>query len=274
MNAKMLSILVFLLSTFVGLKAPPTLAAQNQAGIDPEALIERILAVEEKQRFEVTDVIFEAEYVEGKKEDDGSFKKDKRFVKKVYVKYLSDTTWYHEESLEYYKDGKLQTPEERDKEAAKRIEKKKKRRTRDVSYPVLSPFYPDHRAQYTITYEGVAVEKINDYVCHHFSVRSKEKQSDLIDGDYYFEAESFHLVRVDFSPAKLAKKTMFKLKQLKMSILYAPTPDGFWIPRQYDVEGKGNTAFFFGVKFASTEYYRNPRVNSGIKAEVFEANDD
>lgn len=274
MNIVRLFILILLLKALVGLNAPLTSAAQNQSGIDPEALIERILAVQAKQRSEVTDVAFDAEDVEGKKENDGRFNEEKRFVKKVYIRYLPDTAWYHEEYVEYYKDGELQLPDKRDKEAAKRSEKKEKRKTRDISYPILRPFYPDHRDQYVITYEGVAAEKINGYVCHHFSVRSKEKQSDCINGDFYFEAESFHLVRVDFSPAKLVKKTMFKLKQLQMSILYGPTRDGFWLPRQFDVEGKGKTAFFFGVKFAGTEYYRNPRINSGIKAEVFEVDDD
>jgi hypothetical protein len=120
----------------------------------------------------------------------------------------------------------------------------------------------------------VAEEKIDGHVCHQFSVRAKEKQKDLINGDYYFEVESFHLVRVDFSPAELVKKTMFKLNRLDMSIQYEPTPDSIWLPRQFDIEGEGKAAFLFGVRFAGTEYYRNPRINSGIKADIFEVNDD
>ncbi|MFQ6007899.1 MAG: hypothetical protein ACE5K8_03010 [Candidatus Zixiibacteriota bacterium] len=262
------------LVVLVILNAPAIQTAQIQSGIDPEALIERILAVNEKQRSEIKDVVFDAEYIEGKKESDGSFKEEKRFVKKVYIKYLPDTTWLHEEYLEYYKDGKLQEPKKRDEEAANRLEKKKKRKTGDISYPILRPFYPEYRDKYDLSYEGVADEKVNGYVCHHFFVTPKEKKKGLINGHYYFEAESFHLVRVDFSPAKLTKKLMFRLNQLNMSILYAPTPDGFWLPKQFDIEGKGKAAFLFGVKFAGTEYYRNPRINSGIKAEIFEVNDD
>jgi hypothetical protein len=261
-------------AALVVLMAPVLSAPLTQSGIDPEALIERILAVDQKQRSEISDLVFDAEYIEGKRQDDGSFKEEKRFVKKIYLKYLPDTVWYHEEYLEYYQNGELQTSDKRDKEAAKRLKKKKKRKLHDISYPMLRPFYPEYRDRYEITYEGIVPEKINGYVCHHFRVTPKEEAEDLIKGDFYFEAESFHLVRVDFSPAKLVKKTMFRLKRLDMSILYGPTPDGFWLPRQFDIEGSGRAAFLFGVRFAGTEYYRHPQVNSGVKAEIFEEDHD
>ena len=254
--------------------APAVFQAETQSGIDPEALITGILAVDSKQQSAITDLVFDAECVEGKIEGDGSFKEEERFLKRIYIKYLPDTAWYHEEYVEYYKNGELQDPSRRDKVASERLNKKKNRTTHDISYPILRPFYPDFRDHYDITYEGVAPEKINEYVCHYFRVRAKDKHKDLINGDYYFEAESFHLVRVDFSPAELMKKTMFRLNRLDMSIQYAPNQDGFWLPRQFDVEGKGKAALLFGVEFAGKEYYRNPRINSGINAEIFEVNDD
>jgi len=248
--------------------------AQNELGIDPEALIERILYVEAHKRSEINDVILDAEYIEGKRENDGSLKEEKRFIKKIYMRYLTDTTLYQENWLEYYKDGKLQKPENCDKEATKQTEKKRKRSFFNISYLMLYPFYPENRDNYEITYVGVAEEKIDRYVCHHFQVKAKEERRNGINGDYYFEAESFNLVRVDFSPTKLPKGIMFKLNRLNMSILYGPTPEGYWLPRQLDIEGKGKKAFFVGIRFASTEYYTNPKVNTGIQAEVFEVNDD
>lgn len=271
MNAAKLFILIFVFVVLFAVNAP---LAEQAPGIDPEALIERILAVDTKQRSEVTDVILDAENVQGKRERDGSLTEKKRFVKKIYMKYLPDTTWYQEECLEYYKDGKLQKPEERDKEAARQIEKKRKRKNHDISYPVLSPFYPEQRDRYEITYEGIAGDRIDGYVCHHFRVNSTEAKNDCINGDFYFEAESFHLVKADFSPAKLVRKTMFKLNRLNMSVHYGPTPRGWWLPRQFDVEGRGKRAFFIGVRFAATEYYSSPQVNTGIQAGVFEDNED
>lgn len=248
----------------------PSASAQESGGIDPEALIDRILGVEKKQREAVRDVVFDAEYVEGENGKDGEFVEKIRFIKKVYVKFLEDTALFHEEYLEYYKDGELQSEKETVKEAANRLEKDRKRKRRNISYPMHRPFYPEFREDYEIVYQGVAEEAINGYVCHHFRVNSLVEDADHINGDFYFEAESFHLVRVDFTPAKLVKKLMFKLKKLDMSVLYEPTDDGYWFPTRFDVDGKGKAAFFVGVKFAGSEFYRNPDVNGGIEDELFE----
>ena len=95
---------------------------------------------------------------------------------------------------------------------------------------MLKPFYPQMRELYDIRYEGVAEEKIAGRVCHHFRIDAREEVDTLINGDYYFEAGEFQLVQVDFEPAKLVKKTMFRLKELNMSILYGPTARGIWLP--------------------------------------------
>ncbi len=251
-----------------------TCPAQNGNGIDPEALIERILAVDQQQSDQIRDVVFDAEYVEREDKGDEGFKEKVRFVKKISVKYLEDTVWLHEEYLEYYKDGELKSHKDLQSEAKSRREKKEKRKGRDISYPILKPFYPDNRELYNIEYQGVSGERIDNHVCHQFRVTALEESDALIDGDFFFEAESFHLVRVDFSPAKLVKKMMFKLKELDMSIIFGPTDEGYWLPKQFDVRGKGKAAFFFGVNFAGTEYYRNPVVNGGLEASLFEVDDD
>jgi len=252
------------------------LAAQENEGIDPEALIERILAVYHEQRAMVSDVTFDATYIEGKMEDKEGFVEKERFDKKIYLKYLPDTALYHEDFLAYYKDGELQEDKELQKAAQERIEKKEKRKAYDISYPMLKPFFPDQRQFYDIRYDGVAAEVIEDQVCHKFTVTAKEKLEGLIEGSYYFEAESFHLLRVDFKPAKLVKKMMFKLNQLDMSLLYGETADGVWLPQRFEVNGKGKAALFIGVSFAGREYYRNPIINSNLPDSLFqkEAADD
>lgn len=245
-------------------------AAQDNGGIDPEALIERILAVAQEQRALVTDVTFDATYIEGKMEDKEGFVEKERFDKKIYIKYLPDTAWYHEEYLAYFKDGELQDEKDLQKAADERIEKKEKRKAYDISYPMLKPFLADQRQFYDIRYDGVAAEVIEGQVCHKFSVIAKEKLEGMIEGSFYFEAESFHLLRVDFKPAKLVKKTMFKLNQLDMSLLYGETPDGIWLPQRFEVNGKGKAALFIGVSFAGREYYRNAVLNSGLPDSLFQ----
>ncbi|MCP4685643.1 MAG: hypothetical protein GY867_09375 [bacterium] len=251
-----------------------TCPAQNGNGIDPEALIERILAVDQQQRSQIRDLVFDAEYVEREDKGDEGFKEKIRFVKKIYVKYIEDTAWFHEEYLEFYKDGKLKSQKDLQNEARDRKEKKKKRKGRDISYSMLKPFYPENRELYNIEYLGVAEERIEDRVCHLFRVMALEENELLINGDFYFEAESFHLVRAEFTPAKLVKKMMFKLKEMDLSIVFGPNDKGFWLPQQFDVRGKGKAAFFFGVNFAGTEYFRNPVVNGGVDESLFEAQED
>lgn len=247
-------------------------ASAQDNGIDPSAIIERIIAVEKKQSEAVQTVTFDAEYIEGEIKDEG-FKEKVRFLKKVYIKYETDTALFNEEYLEYYKEGELQSQEKLEKEVNERDKKKKKRKAKDISYSMLAPFYEENSEFYDIVYRGTTTEIDENYTCHHFKVTAKEEEDKYINGDFYFDSESFNPVRVDFSPAKLTKKTMFKMKELKMTILYAAAENGFWFPSQFDVSGKGKAMFFIGVKFAGTEYYRNPVVNSPGVDEKFEVKD-
>lgn len=244
--------------------------AQENSGIDPEALIDRIIAVDAASRSAIKDVTFEADLVGGRQKKNGELEGKERFTKMIYIKYLEDTALYYEEYLEYYKDDELQSAEKCADEGDKRIEKRRKRNTPNISDNMLKPFYPDKRDLYNINYLGVASGEIGGYVCHHFHVQPKEAAKGLIVGDFYFESESFHVVRIDYSPAKLVKKLMFRLKKLDMSVHYGPTADGFWLPRRFDIEGKGKAAIFFGVSFSGIEYYRNPVVNSGLEDAIFE----
>jgi hypothetical protein len=245
-----------------------TTSAQTSAGIDPEALIAQILVTDAHQREDVKDVTFESQYIEGEETEKG-FKEKVRFNKKVHIKYFKDTAWYHEEYLEYYKEGELQSMKECAGAAKEKMEKKKRRKSKDISYNMLEPFYPAKRPLYDVTYSGVSDIKIDGRSCHHFVVRAKEPADSLINGDYYFESESFNLAKVDFTPAKLIKSVWFKMSKLDMSIQYSPVGDGWWLPSQFSIEGKGKATLFIGVTFGGTEYFRNPVINAGLNDELF-----
>jgi hypothetical protein len=266
------AICLLLLLTFCGVQTAG--ASQDTPGIDPEALIARIVATDTLWRATVHDVVFDAEYIEGKKNDEGKFEETARLMKRITIKYLPDTAWYHEEILEFYKEAKIQSPEDREKEAAERAEKKVRRNAKDISYRMVSPFLPASRKDYTISYEGMETEKIDGYTCHHFRVSSNEVREDRFNGDYFFDIESFNLVHVDFSPAELVHRTMFKMKEMRMSIRYAPTPDSIWLPKRFEISGKGKAMFFIGVRFSGTEHYRNPVVNSGVNDDLFKSREE
>ncbi len=248
--------------------------AQESGGIDPEALIERILAADQAQREQIHDVTCDAEYIERENKGDQGIIDKVRLVKKVYVKFSEDSTWFAEDYLEYYRDGERKSDDDLAKEAADRKEQRRRRNVPDISCSMLKPFYPGHRALYEIEYLGLADERIDDYVCHHFRVAAIKPADSLINGDFYVEAESFRLVRADFSPSRLVKKLTFRLKELRLSVSYGSTPDGYWLPRRFDIQGRGKKVFFFGVTFAGTEYYRNPTINTGLDNSIFEVEND
>jgi len=244
-------------------------AAAQEAYDETETMIEAILAAERAQRAVISDVTFDAEFVEGVMED-GVLNEEVRVVKKVFVKYLQDTAWFAEDFLEYYYRGELQDSAATAREEVARLKQRLKRNGRDISFPVLKPFHPEMRERYDIAYVGTEPDVLDSSLCHHLRVTARERERDLIDGDFYFDTRTFHLVRAEFSPAKLPGGVMFSMKRLSMVLTQTPTADGWWLPSRFDVSGVGRAALFVGVRFAVTEYYRNPRLNSGLSDEIFE----
>ena len=249
----MLILLLFITVSFI--------SAQNKS--TDSTLIKQILEVDKQQRDIVKNVTFDAEFVEGENKD-GEFVEKVRFEKKIYIKYEADTAFLVEDYLAYYKKSVKQSEEKLQAAAKERKEKKKKRKTSDISYSMLKPFYPKNKDLYTIEYLGIAPDTIEGYICHSFKVRAKEDKAYLLNGSYYFDSESFQLVRVDFSPAKLTKKTMFKMKELNLTILYKEYENNLWFPKKIEIAGKGKAMFFIGVKFDGIEYYSNPQINQDI----------
>ena len=257
---------LFLTSTIV--------KAQEESALDADAIIAKILAVDSKQRSEIQTVTFDAEYIEKESNGNGGYDEKLRLGKKIRLKYLPDTVWYNEEYLKYFKNGSVRPDEECDEMAAERQDKKKQRGSRDISWPMLLPFKTESRGNYSVAYLGVNDSTVANFVCHHFKVTSTTEDEDKINGDYYFDAASFQLIRADFSPAKLGGNILFKLDKLQMSVSYAPISDGHWLPQQFEISGKGKAAFFIDVDWQGTEYFHNPQVNTGISDELFKTVQD
>jgi len=262
----MFALLLFLASAGV--------MAQEESALDADAIIAKILAVDTKQRSEIQTVTFDAEYIEKESNGNGGYDEKLRLEKKIRMKYLPDTVWYNEEYIRYLKNGEVRTDEECDEVASERKDKKKKRGSRDISWPMLLPFKPESRGIYNITYLGVNDSAAANFVCHHFKVASITEDEDKINGDYYFDAASFQLIRADFSPAKLGGNLLFKLDKLLMSVSYAPTSEGHWLPKEFEISGKGKAAFFIDVDWQGTEYFHNPQVNTGLSDELFKSDRD
>jgi len=258
---------IFLVFLLVG----ACFSQESSSGIDPEALIAQIIKVESEQQANLHDIIYDAEYVEGETKEDGNFEENVRFVKRIYIKYLPDSALFHEEYLQCYEKGKQQDSGDCQKTAAERLEKKRRRNALDISFPMIRPFTARQRHLYTITYQGIASTQIENRTCHKFHAVAIEPADSLINGDYYFESEGFHLVRVDFTPSKLVRRSMFKMSEMNMSLAFAPTADGFWLPQQFKISMKARAMWVIGIKVKGTEDYRNPVINQPIDPKIFEA---
>jgi hypothetical protein len=243
-------------------------------GNNSDSLITRILSADAEQRKKLHDVVFDAEFVEGETKDDSTFVEKTRFMKRIYLKYLPDTAWFHEDYVQYYKEGRLQSAEDRDKEAADRLEKKRKRGAMDISFPMLRPFTDKYRNLYEITYDGMTSTPGEQRQCHKFHVTALEPADTLINGDFYFETEGLHLAKVEFSPSKLTKRSMFKMSEMKISLTYEPLADGYWLPTKFHLSMRAKAMWLIGVKVAGSEEFRNPVVNGGIDDKIFEVNHD
>lgn len=243
-------------------------AMQQPGEANPEMLIAEILRVDSLQRASIGTLIMDAETSSGKREASG-FVEAERFVKRLSIKYLPDTTWYREQFLRYFKDGQEQDARALAKAEAKERDEAERRKNRNISAPLLRPFAASHRPLYMIEYKGI-VDNINDaYQCHHFVVTAKEAVDSLINGDFYFEIESHHLALAEFSPSKLVKKTMFRLSELRMSVSFLPDEHNNWLPRQFELSGKGKAALFIGVQFAVVESYTNHRLGEPLADSLF-----
>ncbi len=241
--------------------------------LDKMQLVKKILEVEKTQKVLVQDLTLDALFIEGKKEKDGQIKEKTRFMKKVFLKFLPDTTLMHEEYFEYLKEGKPQKEKDMLKEVTNRTEKKKKRKAKDISYSMYTPFYPENKNLYEYELIGVHPELIEGHVCYELKLNAQEKTDSLINGTYYIDTSTFNFVKIDFAPAKLVKKMMFKLHKLNMTILFDKTEEGLNYPKQFIIDGKGKAALFIGVNFYATEKYSNPVFNSGLDDKIFEVQD-
>ncbi len=260
--------ILFLLFNFAS--AP----AIEEESLEADAIISKILAVEAKQRAEIQTLTFDAEYIEKESDGNGGYFEKVRLEKKIRLKYLPDTVLYNEEYIRYLKNGEVRPDKECEEVATERKEKKKRRGSRDISWPILLPFKPASRGSYDISYQGVNDSAVTGLVCHHFKVASTTEDEKKINGDYFFDAASFQLAKAEIEPAKLGGNIFFKLNKLEMSVSYGPTAQGHWLPQLFEINGKGKATFFIGVDWEGTEYFHNPQINTGISDELFKTDQD
>ena len=251
------------------------LAVFSQASADEKAisvggLIDSVLAARQRQLDAVDDMSFDAVFYERRTDGDGNITEEKKYDKKIFVKKINDSFHIHQQYRSFYLDGVRRPREELIAEVDKKQEERKKRGGRDFTYDMTVPLQMLYTGMYDISYKGITKEKVEGYTCYMLRADAREENDTLINCTYYIDTTSYNLVRVDFSPAKLTKKLIFKLKQLDMTINYTKYESSIWIPRRFELHGQGKAAFFVNVYFQSEETYTNPAINSGLDDSIFE----
>jgi hypothetical protein len=212
---------------------------------------------------------FDAVLNEKETDGKGNVKKLEKYDKKIYLKTFGDSLLIKEEYLSYYIDGEKQSDQEPAKKAQKKADEKKKRRGRDLAYDLTTPLQPKNRQSYETSYDGIADSLIDGFVCYKLRAEARQDSDTLIDALYYIDTASYHPVRIDFRPAKLVRKLMFRLSDFRMTLQYKPFSDRIWLPYRFEIKGKGKAALFIGVNFEAEETYFNPVINSGLADSLF-----
>ncbi|MEW5923617.1 MAG: hypothetical protein AB1746_06485 [Candidatus Zixiibacteriota bacterium] len=244
--------------------------AQAEEKMTVGSLIDSVLAARQRQLDAVSDMTFDAIFYERRTDKEGNITEEKRYDKKIYVKKIDDTFHIHQKYIALYLDGVRQDREALVAEVDKKQEERAKRGGRDFTYDLTIPLQMLYTGMYDVSYKGMTKEKVDGYICYMLRADAREDNDTLINCLYYVDTAGFNLVKVDFSPAHLTNKLMFKLKELNMTIHYKPYNTDIWIPDHFELQGRGKAAFFIGVYFQSEETYTNPVINSGLDDALFE----
>jgi len=249
-------------------------SAQESTDIKPGYLARKMIEVRDAQNDAVEDMVFDGYHFQQKIDGDGNITEKKEYRKKHYIAKIDDSLHVYEQYLEFMIDGEIQSAEETAKEAAKRREEKEKRGARDLGYDFTIPLRMVYTGLYDLSYDGIADEPIDGYICYMLRCTAREENDSLINCLYYVDTASYHTVRVEFSPAKLVNVLVFKLSELSMAMNYKKYDDIIWVPHKFEINGRGKAAFFISVNFSGGETYSNPVINGGVDSSLFLMHDN
>lgn len=260
--AGLLSVIV--LSVVVLGPMAPRLRSESAVAVDPKLLIEEIRRTHDRQLALTRTLAFDVLTREGKIKD-SQFVEESTTTRILAYRFDGDSTI----KVDRYLAGTIDGRPVNDKELAKMIDKReeaarkreKERKQGEISLSPYKPFLPSHAAAYTLTYKGTARPRNHDLLCHSFEVRANDDSDTLVNGTYYFEAGNLHLVRAEFSPARIPKGMMFNVRELAMALDFEPLNDSVWLPTEFRLQARANAMLFIGVNFAVEESYRHPALN-------------
>ncbi len=255
-------------------------SAKTFAGTTPtvDSVIQKVLRTHDAAMAELSDLTIDIDSYEKRLDGDGNIKKTAKLVKQGHLKKVEGGTFvYYEDYNEYYIDGVKQDQKSLDKVRKERLDRKKKSRSKDLSFDIATPLKPHFRNIYDIAYEGPSEGDIDGYPCFllRASVNKENFKEDMPDTLanflFYIDTLSYQIVKVDFEPVRLKSKLFFKFKSLNMSINFAPYDSVLWLPSHFHIDVHAKAAFFVGINFEGEEIYRNPIINVGLNDSLFKS---
>jgi hypothetical protein len=237
----------------------PGYAWCQEKQLDIEEVIAGACERDSIRRAEVGDLTMLAESYSRKLTGDGEVKEEKKFFKNYYFK----DSLFKVEFLEYYLEDELQDEKELEKQIAEAIERRKKGRSRDASINPIEPFYPENRQHYRFSMPGI--EKQHGCICYHIVAECLVEDENLFEGDYWFEVNWLNLAHTEFRPAKMPSK----IKQMDMTMSYAPVEEGYWLPVGFHLRGRGKVLVFIKFNFEVEEKYSKHKINVGLADDFF-----
>ena len=236
-----------------------------QSDLEIEEVIAGACLRDSITRAEVGAMTMKAESYSRKLSSDGRVEEEKKFLKDYYFK----DTLFKETYNEYYLDGQKQSDEELQSQIKEAAERRRKGRSRDASIRPLAPFYPENRGHYVFSMPGVEMQ--HGCVCYHIKADCRADDENLLEGDYWFEVNNLNLVYAEFRPARMPSK----IRQLDMTMSYAPVEHGYWLPVGFHLVGRGKVLVFIKFNFEVEEKYSQHRVFVDLTDDFFrEANDE
>jgi hypothetical protein len=235
-----------------------------QEDLEIEQVIAGAYARDSIKRAEVGDMTMYAESYARKLSGDGEVKEEKKFFKNYYFK----DTLFKAEFLEYYLEGQLQDEKKLQEQVKEAAERRKKGRNRDASINPMEAFYPENRHHYVYSMPGI--EKQHGCVCYHITAECMSDEEELLEGDFWFEAEGLNLVHGEFRPAKMPSK----IKQMDMTMSFAAAEDGYWLPAGFYMRGRGKVLIFIKFNFEVEEKYSQHKINVGLTDDFFAEDGD
>jgi hypothetical protein len=238
--------------------------ARGEYDLDIEQVIDGAYRQDSLTRAEVGAMSIRAESYVRKLNGDGEVEEEKKFIKEYYFK----DSLFKEVYLEYSLDGQLQDEEQLQKQIEEAAERRRKGRNRDASIRPLTPFYPENREHYKFSMPGVEIQ--HGCVSYHIVADCMADDENLMEGDYWFEANALNLVYAEFHPAKLPSK----IKQLDMTMSLAPVEAGYWLPVGFHLIGRGKVLIFIKFYFEVEEKYGIPEIKLDLPDSFFKEDDD